>query len=79
MEKANIKTFMYNSFNSWGWLDTFLGIFCVKFKYYQGHTGSGSQEAMTGVDVVYHLAALIAIPFSYQAPAPMLQRTLTAH
>ena len=60
----------YNSFNSWGWLDT---LDKEKIKDIEIFTGdirdpNGVREAMKGVDEVYHLAALIAIPFSYHSP-----------
>ena len=60
----------YNSFNSWGWLDTLptdvkqtLDIFAGDIR-----DPNGVYEAMQGCDVVFHLAALIAIPFSYHSP-----------
>lgn len=67
----NVKAFVcYNSFNSWGWLDTFSGDILREIQIIPGdiRDPNAVRKAMTGVDVVYHLAALIAIPFSYQAP-----------
>lgn len=67
----NIRAFTYyNSFNTWGWLDT---IPKSKLKEVEVFTGdirdpNGVREAMKGIDEVYHLAALIAIPFSYHSP-----------
>lgn len=67
----NVKAFVYyNSFNTWGWLDTLPQ---EKQKEIEVFTGdirdpNGVREAMTGVDEVFHLAALIAIPFSYHSP-----------
>lgn len=60
----------YNSFNSWGWLDTLPK---EKLKEIDVFTGdirdpNGVRKAMEGIDEVYHLAALIAIPFSYHSP-----------
>lgn len=60
----------YNSFNSWGWLDTLPK---DKLKEIDVFTGdirdpNGVREAMKGIDEVFHLAALIAIPFSYHSP-----------
>ena len=60
----------YNSFNSWGWLDT---IDKKKLNEIDVFTGdirdpNGVREAMKGIDEVFHLAALIAIPFSYHSP-----------
>ncbi|WP_346869907.1 NAD-dependent 4,6-dehydratase LegB [Clostridium sp. UBA5119] len=70
-EGYDIKAFTYyNSFNSWGWLDT---LSKDKLKEIEVFTGdirdpNGVREAMKGVDEVFHLAALIAIPFSYHSP-----------
>lgn len=70
-EGYDVKAFTYyNSFNSWGWLDTFSK---DKLKEIEVFTGdirdpNGVREAMKGVDEVFHLAALIAIPFSYHSP-----------
>lgn len=60
----------YNSFNSWGWLDTFSKDKLKEFEVFSGdiRDSNGVRTAMKGVDVVYHLAALIAIPFSYHSP-----------
>jgi dTDP-glucose 4,6-dehydratase len=72
LEKGyEVKAFSYyNSFNTWGWLDTFPA---EKLKEIEVFTGdirdpNGVREAMCGVDGVFHLAALIAIPFSYHSP-----------
>ena len=67
----DVKAFAYyNSFNTWGWLDT---IDENKLKEIEVFTGdirdpNGVRTAMKGVDMVFHLAALIAIPFSYHSP-----------
>lgn len=67
----DVKAFAYyNSFNTWGWLDT---IDKNKLKEIEVFTGdirdpNGVRTAMKGVDIVFHLAALIAIPFSYHSP-----------
>jgi len=66
-----IKAFVfYNSFNSWGWLDTLPPEDLVKIEVFAGdiRDSNGVFEAMQGCDVVFHLAALIAIPFSYHSP-----------
>jgi dTDP-glucose 4,6-dehydratase len=61
---------MYNSFNSWGWLDTFEADIKGQFEVFLGDIRDphGVKEAMKGCDVVLHLAALIAIPYSYHSP-----------
>jgi len=60
----------YNSFNSWGWLDTFLKEKLDKIDIFSGDIRDphGVKAAMKGCDVVFHLAALIAIPYSYHSP-----------
>lgn len=66
-----VKAFtLYNSFNTWGWLDTFPKEVLSEIEIFQGdiRDPSGVREAMKGVDQVFHLAALIAIPFSYHSP-----------
>ncbi len=61
---------LYNSFNTWGWLDTLDQEIMKQVEIFQGDIRDphGVKEAMTGVDAVFHLAALIAIPFSYHSP-----------
>jgi NAD dependent epimerase/dehydratase len=66
-----IKAFAYyNSFNSWGWLDTLPKDIMDQVEVFTGDIRDphGVKEAMKGVEEVYHLAALIAIPFSYHSP-----------
>lgn len=61
---------LYNSFNTWGWLDTFPKETLDKINIFAGdiRDPNAVREAMEGMDAVLHLAALIAIPFSYYAP-----------
>ena len=60
----------YNSFNTWGWLDTLPKEKLDQIEVFSGDVRdpNGVREAMKGVDQVFHLAALIAIPFSYHSP-----------
>lgn len=60
----------YNSFNTWGWLDTLPAKIMQNVEVFQGdiRDPNGVAEAMQGMDAVFHLAALIAIPFSYHSP-----------
>lgn len=70
-EGAHVKAFVYyNSFNSWGWLDTLPKNQLDKIEIFSGdiRDPNGVRTAMQGCDVVFHLAALIAIPFSYHSP-----------
>jgi len=58
----------YNSFNSWGWLDD---LDCLKdLEVISGDVRDPHfcRSLTRGVDIVFHLAALIAIPYSYLAP-----------
>ena len=66
-----VKAFTsYNSFNTWGWLDTLPKEKLNQIEVFSGdiRDPNGVREAMKGVDQVFHLAALIAIPFSYHSP-----------
>ncbi|MBV5341800.1 MAG: SDR family oxidoreductase [Deltaproteobacteria bacterium] len=61
---------LYNSFNSWGWLDRCASDVKGNFEVFAGDIRDphGVKEAMKGCDAVLHLAALIAIPYSYHSP-----------
>lgn len=61
---------LYNSFNSWGWLDTFPKERLKEIEIYPGDVRDqrGVRRAVAGMDIVFHLAALIGIPFSYHSP-----------
>jgi NAD dependent epimerase/dehydratase len=61
---------LYNSFNSYGWLDHCSPDVKGKFEVFAGDIRDphGVKEAMKGCDAVLHLAALIAIPYSYHSP-----------
>ncbi|SMP56807.1 NAD-dependent 4,6-dehydratase LegB [Anoxynatronum buryatiense] len=66
-----VKAFAYyNSFNSWGWLDVIPQEIIKEVEVFTGDVRdpNGVREAMKGMDEVFHLAALIAIPFSYHSP-----------
>lgn len=66
-----VKAFVYyNSFNSWGWLDTLSEEIMNEVEIFTGdiRDPNGVREAMKDVNEVYHLAALIGIPFSYHSP-----------
>lgn len=70
-EGCRVKAFVYyNSFNSWGWLDTFSKDKLKDIEIFAGdiRDPNGVREAVKGVDIVFHLAALIGIPFSYHSP-----------
>ena len=61
---------LYNSFNSWGWLDDCAPDVAGQFEVFAGDIRDpyGVKKAMQGCDTVMHLAALIAIPYSYHSP-----------
>lgn len=61
---------LYNSFNSWGWLDHCGRDVKGQFEVFAGDIRDphGVKTAMQGCDAVLHLAALIAIPYSYHSP-----------
>ncbi len=70
-EGYEVKAFvLYNSFNTWGWLDTFPKEKLDKIEIFAGDVRDPNavKKAVRGVDAVFHLAALIAIPYSYYAP-----------
>jgi len=60
----------YNSFNSWGWIDSFPEDIKNKIEIFAGdiRDPNGVRIAMESCDTVFHLAALIGIPFSYHSP-----------
>jgi len=61
---------LYNSFNSWGWLDSFDKSKQKRIDIFLGDVRdpNGIRNAMKNIDIVFHLAALIGIPFSYHSP-----------
>ena len=68
---CQVRAFVYyNSFNSWGWLDSLPKETVAKLDVFAGdiRDPNGVRTAMKDIDVVFHLAALIAIPFSYHSP-----------
>ncbi len=70
-EEHKVKAFVYyNSFNSWGWLDSLPKETLAKIEIFSGdiRDPNGVRTAVKGVDTIYHLAALIAIPYSYHSP-----------
>jgi NAD dependent epimerase/dehydratase len=70
-EGAKVKAFVYyNSFNKWGWLDSLSEDVLDKIEIFSGDIRDpyGVKKAMEGCIIVFHLAALIAIPYSYHSP-----------
>ena len=70
-EGYDVKAFVYyNSFNNWGWLDSLDKEIKSQIEIFSGdiRDPNGVRVAMKDIEMVYHLAALIAIPFSYHSP-----------
>jgi dTDP-glucose 4,6-dehydratase len=70
---------LYNSFGRHGWLDTIPAATRDKVELVMGDVRDpfSVREAMRGCDAVMHLAALIAIPYSYAAPASYVDTNVT--
>jgi NAD dependent epimerase/dehydratase len=70
-ESLSVRAFVcYNSFNSWGWLDTLTAQQKNTVDIVPGDIRDPKcvANALKNIDIVFHLAALIAIPFSYESP-----------
>ncbi len=77
---ADVRAFVaYNSFGTWGWLDSAADDVRGSFEVFAGDVRDpfGIEAAMQGCDTVYHLAALIAIPYSYHSPASYVDTNVT--
>lgn len=75
----NVRAFVeYNSFNSWGWLDTAPEEIKKNIEVFSGDIRDpfGVKEAMKGCSHVLNLAALIAIPYSYHSPATSIDTNI---
>jgi NAD dependent epimerase/dehydratase len=73
---ARVKAFvMYNSFNTWGWIDTFSPKDKEAAEIVCGNIRETDllKQTLKGVDIVFHLAALIAIPYSYASPSSYIK------
>ncbi len=69
----------YNSFNSWGWLDRCDDDIKGNFEAFAGdiRDDCAVREAMKGINICYHLASLIAIPYSYLAPSSYVDTNIS--
>jgi NAD dependent epimerase/dehydratase len=69
----------YNFQNNWGWLETLPREILNEVEIHPSDVTDpfAVRKAVAGCDVVYHLAALIAIPYSYRAPASYVQTNVT--
>ncbi|AOY78164.1 NAD-dependent 4,6-dehydratase LegB [Clostridium formicaceticum] len=76
----DVRAFIYyNSFNSWGWLEHAPKEIKKDIEIFSGdiRDSYGVKEAMKGCDVVFHLAALISIPYSYHSPNSYIDTNIT--
>jgi len=79
-QNYDVRAFVYyNSFDSWGWLDHSAPEIKAALEVRAGDIRDAAfvREAMQGCDAVLHLAALIAIPFSYRAPDAYVGTNIT--
>lgn len=70
-QNCKVRAFVYyNAFNSWGWLDSLPQDKLRKIDIFTGDVRdpNGVRKATKGMDFIFHLAALIGIPFSYHSP-----------
>ncbi|MDP3784915.1 MAG: NAD-dependent 4,6-dehydratase LegB [bacterium] len=77
---AKVRAFVfYNSFNSWGWLDTFPQKLLDQIEIFGGDIRDADrvEKAVAECDVVFHLAAIIPIPFSYHSPRTFVETNIT--
>lgn len=68
---CRVRAFVfYNSFNSWGWLEDLDSSVKEAIEVFTGDIRDtyGTRKAVNGCEVVFHLAALIGIPYSYHSP-----------
>ena len=75
----NVRAFvLYNSFGSLGWLDEIDPNIKKSIEIFAGdiRDPNGVRQAMNGCDSVFHLAALIAIPYSYHSPDTYIDLSL---
>lgn len=68
---------LYNSFNNWGWLENVSCLDQIEVVCGDVRDSNYCREIMQGVDIVFHLAALIAIPYSYVAPDSYVTTNIT--
>ena len=76
---CEVKAFvLYNSFNSWGWLDHSSEEVKKQIEVFAGDIRDpfGVNTAVKECDIIFHLAALIAIPYSYHSPATYIDTNI---
>jgi NAD dependent epimerase/dehydratase len=78
-EGARVKAFVYyNSFGHWGWLDETDSALMKNIEIFLGDIRDSHRvlEAVKEQEVVFHLASLVAIPYSYHAPDSYVQTNI---
>jgi NAD dependent epimerase/dehydratase len=76
---CRLRAFVYyNSFGGWGWLDSLPREIVRNIEVFPGdiRDSHGVQKAAEGMDVIFHLAALVAIPYSYQSPDSYIETNI---
>jgi len=74
---AKVKAFVrYNSKNNWGWLET--SPYKDEIEIYTGDIRDydSVKDSMKGIEVIFHLAALIGIPYSYISPLAYIKTNI---
>ena len=68
----------YNSRSSWGWLEDIRGLYDDQLEVILGDITDGPQmdESVHNCEVIFHLAALIGIPYSYNSPASYVRTNI---
>ncbi len=77
---ASVRAFvLYNSFNTWGWLDSLAPDILAQIEVLSGDIRDSDRvsQATEGCEIVFHLAALIPIPFSYHSPRTFVETNIT--
>ncbi len=77
---ADVRAFVeYNSLGSWGWLEQSPAQIRDNIEIFSGDVRDSHavRQAVQGCDTVYHLAALIGIPYSYLAPESYVDTNIT--
>jgi NAD dependent epimerase/dehydratase len=70
LKGANVHALVqYNSFNSWGWLENLDCLSSINIKAGDIRDSNYCDELTSDIDIVFHLASLIGIPYSYSAPS----------
>ncbi len=76
---AKVRAFVYyNAFNRWGWLDSLPEDNLAEIEVIAGDVRDFHcvKDALKGMDAVFHLAALIGIPYSYVAPESYVETNI---